>query len=450
MENGLESTNEPMRIAVVGGGMMGIVTAMELVERSQARVTIFEKDRRLGGLSSPYTWNGLTCDRFYHVVLSTDSLLLGFLRSIGLDGEVYWRESKSGFYDDGRLVSMSSLGDFIAFPFLTLWQKFRLGLGIVVSIRIRDMAKLDRTYVREWLTRLFGRRVYEKIWDPLLRSKLGASREKTSASFIWATINRLYGARQGNARVERMGHVRGGYARILERAGQRLQSAGVRLLVDQEVTRVEAVATGSGREISVRTRSRDYRFDRVVLTIPAPEILRIAEHTDHAYWESLSKVSYLGVICVLLILERSLSPYYVTNLLDNSLPFTGIIEATNVVRVSGGEGCHLVYLPKYVTADDELWAAEDAHVLEAFLDGLKRVFPVLLDKDILHTAVFRERHVQPLQEVDFLNRSVGIQTPVEGLYVANTSMIYNSTLNNNAVVDLATSVAKELIGDARG
>ncbi|MGA2381445.1 MAG: FAD-dependent oxidoreductase, partial [Spirochaetia bacterium] len=135
MENGLESTNEPMRIAVVGGGMMGIVTAMELVERSQARVTIFEKDRRLGGLSSPYTWNGLTCDRFYHVVLSTDSLLLGFLRSIGLDGEVYWRESKSGFYDDGRLVSMSSLGDFIAFPFLTLWQKFRLGLGIVVSIK---------------------------------------------------------------------------------------------------------------------------------------------------------------------------------------------------------------------------------------------------------------------------------------------------------------------------
>lgn len=450
MENGLESTSGPIRIAVVGGGLMGIATAMKLAGRSQARVTIFEKDSRLGGLSSPYTWKGITCERFYHVVLSTDSLLLDFLRSIGLDDEVYWRESKSGFYGDGRLVSMSSVKDFIAFPFLTLWQKFRLGLGIVLSTRIRNVAKLDRTYVREWLTRLFGRRVYEKIWDPLLRSKLGASREKTSAAFIWATINRLYGARQGNARVERMGHVRGGYARVLERAGERLQSAGVRFLVDQEVTHVEAVVSGSNREISVRTRSGEHRFDRVVLTLPAPEILRIAEHTDHAYWESLSKVSYLGVICVLLVLKRPLSPYYVINLLDKSLPFTGIIEATNVVRPSGGEGCHIVYLPKYVTADDELWASEDPHVLEAFLDGLKRVFPVLVDADILHAAVFRERYVQPLQEVDCLSRSVGFQTPVEGVYVANTSMIYNSTLNNNAVVDLATRVMEELIGDGQG
>ena len=442
-------STEARRVAIVGGGMMGIATALELVGRSRARITIIEKNAHLGGLSSPYTWDGVTWDRFYHVILSTDSDLLGFIRSIGLDGELFWRETKSGFYDKGQLVSMSSMKDFLSFPFLSLWQKFRLGLGIMLSTRIRNTTKLDRIYVREWLTRLFGKRVYEKIWDPLLRSKLGAWREKTSAAFISATINRLYGARQGSARVERMGHVRGGYNRILQQARQRLESAGVQLLLDQEVTHVETVGSGSGREIAVRTRSEEHHFDRVVLTLPAPEVLRITGHLDHRYWETLSEGSYLGVICVLLILKRSLSPFYVINLLDRSLPFTGIVEATNIVSPADVEGCHLLYLPKYVTADDELWAAEDRDVLEAFIGGLQRVSPGLIEKDILHAAVFRERHVQPLQEVDWLKRSVGFRTPVKGLYVVNTSMIYNSTLNNNAVVRLAASAVKELVSDER-
>jgi protoporphyrinogen oxidase len=442
-------STEAMRVAIVGGGMMGIVTALELAGQSRARITIFEKNAHLGGLSSPYTWEGITWDRFYHVVLSTDCDLLEFIRSIGLDGELFWRETKSGFYDKGKLVSMSSLKDFISFPFLSLWQKFRLGLGIVLSTRIRNTTKLDRIYVREWLTRLFGRRVYEKIWDPLLRSKLGAWREKTSAAFISATINRLYGARQGSAKVERMGHVRGGYNRIIQQAKQRLESAGVKLLLDQEVAQVEAVGSASGQEIVLRTPSEEHHFDRVVLTLPTPEILRVTGHLDHRYWETLSDVSYLGVICVLLILKRSLSPYYVINLLDRSLPFTGIVEATNIVSPADVEGSHLIYLPKYVTADDELWEAEDPQVLELFIDGLQRVFPDVMKKDILHTAVFRERHVQPLQEVDWLKRSVGFRTPVKGLYVVNTSMIYNSTLNNNAVVRLAANAVKELVSNER-
>ena len=85
------------------------------------------------------------------------------------------------------------------------------GMGIVYSSRIKDPGRLDRIVVREWLTRVFGRRVYENIWEPLLRSKLGDAREKTSAAFIWATINRLYGARgSGGSKKERMGHVSGG------------------------------------------------------------------------------------------------------------------------------------------------------------------------------------------------------------------------------------------------
>jgi hypothetical protein len=46
-----------------------------------------------------------------------------------------------------------------------------------------------------------------------------------------------------------------------------------------------------------------------------------------------------------------------------------------------------------------------------------------------------------------MDRTVGFRTPFPGIYVANTSMIYNSTLNNNAVVTLAEQAADTILDD---
>jgi protoporphyrinogen oxidase len=155
----------------------------------------------------------------------------------------------------------------------------------------------------------------------------------------------------------------------------------------------------------------------------------------------LAAVEYLGVICVFVVLSRGLSPYYVTNLLDPELPFTGIIEASNVVDPAELDGKHLVYLPKYVPKDDSAKKLSDDEIVARFVSGLKKVHPDLKDAEILHTAVFREDYVQPLQDLGYLERSGGMETPIEGVYVCNTSMIENSTLNNNAAITLGRTAA---------
>ena len=175
--------------------MTGISAALRLGQEPNLEVTLIEKADHLGGLSDYFSWGPVTWDRFYHVVLSTDEVLIGFLSDLGLEKNLRFTETKSGFFGDGRLVSLSSNSDFLRFPFLSLWQKCRLALGVLYSASFKDGSRLDQLYVRQWLTSVFGRRVYEQIWDPLLRSKLGSAREETSAAFIWATIRRLYGAR---------------------------------------------------------------------------------------------------------------------------------------------------------------------------------------------------------------------------------------------------------------
>lgn len=441
-------------VAVIGGGIMGIAAAFYLAKSGRFRVTIFEKDKQLGGLSTYYQWQDVVWDRFYHVILSTDAPLRAFLAELHLQEDIFWRETKTGFYGRGRLVSLSSTLDFIQFPFMSLWQKFRMGLGILYCGRIKDPAKLDKIYVRAWLTNVFGRRVYENIWDPLLRSKLGGAREKTSAAFIWATITRLHGARSAGSQREQMGHVHGGYHAILTTAAKRLAELNVAVNAETEVLRVEPLQKDHVPErrdqskISVTTNAGNAVFDKVLFTIPCPNVLQIVNQPEnHPYWQQLRQVEYLSIACVLLILTRKLSPYYVTNLLDQDLPFTGIIEATNIVPPKSLGGRHLVYLPKYMPADDPINSLNNASIIELFVAKLKKVFPDLKNEEILHAQIFREKYVQPLQELNYLARSTKMKTPLAGVYLANTSMIYNSTLNNNATVSLAGQAARMIADD---
>ena len=66
-------------------------------------------------------------------------------------------------------------------------------------------------------------------------------------------------------------------------------------------------------------------------------------------------MKYLGVVCFALLLKRQLSPYYVLNLTDEDLPFTGIVEMSNLVSRDETAGYHLVYVPKYTIPGDPLF-----------------------------------------------------------------------------------------------
>jgi protoporphyrinogen oxidase len=380
--------------------------------------------------------------------LSTDTVLLDFLNDLKLHRKIKWRETKTGFYGKGKLVSLSSTLDFVKFPFMNIFQKLRLALGILYSASIKNPSKLDRIYVKEWLTRVFGRRVYENIWDPLLRSKLGDARDRTSAAFIWSSICRSYGARKSGSKREMMGYVQGGYQTVLKAAEKRLGELGVKVVKSCEPEKI-VITEGSPMDMPIKLVAKGgaWEHDQVLFTIPCPAIIKILNPTNansHPYWRNIQKVEYLGVICVLLILKRGLSPYYVTNLLDSDLPFTGVIEVTNVVHPEEVGNHHLVYLPKYLPGDHPMNHLPDEDIAAHFKGKLKQMFPAMAETDILHTAVFRERYVQPLQELNFLERDMGFKTPLNNVYVVNSSMIYNSTLNNNAAIIMAKKAAAEI------
>jgi protoporphyrinogen oxidase len=436
-------------VAIVGGGMAGIAAAFDLAGYDRFEVVLLEKARELGGLSSYYQWQDLTCDRFYHVILSSDRRLIEFIGEIGLRTGLEWTSARTGFFGEGRLLSLSSLADYLTFPFLTFPQKVRMGAGILRSARIKDPSGLEAATAKGWLTGIFGARVYENIWEPLLWSKLGAAGEAAPATFIWGTIKRLYGARSLFRKREMLGHVRGGYHRILGAARKKLQELGVRIRTSSMVERI--IPGAADEKTTVITSSGTLSCDRILLTIPSPEIYRILDPGPrNEDLRSLRDVAYLGITCVLLILKRRLTPYYVINLLDKALPFTGIVESTNAFSVEEFGGRHLVYVPKYCLENDELWGRDDAEVIRAFLEGLTSVVGDFRETDVLHAAVFRERHVQP---VYFAKR--GPSPPrshvlLPNIYLGNSTFIGGAPLNNEAILRTARAAAKRLAGESAG
>ena len=170
-------------IAIIGSGFLGLTLALRLAE-ADAKVTVYESAPEIGGLASAWQIGDVVWDKHYHVTLLSDAFTRKIVGELGLENEFEWVETKTGFYTDGKLVSMSSSLEFLRFPPLDLVSKFRLGATIFYASKVKDWKALEKISVEDWLIKLSGKKTFEKMWKPLLKAKLGLAYGETSAAFI--------------------------------------------------------------------------------------------------------------------------------------------------------------------------------------------------------------------------------------------------------------------------
>jgi protoporphyrinogen oxidase len=434
-------STKPQRWGIVGGGMLGMTLALRLSQQGK-EVTILEAEDRLGGLAAEWDLDGINWDRHYHVTLLSDLRLRALLAELDLERHCKFVETKTGFYTDGQLYSMSNTLEFLRFPPLGLVDKLRLGATILYASKIRNWRRLERIGVEAWLRRWSGNRTWERIWLPLLRSKLGENYRKASASFIWAIIARMYAARRTGLKKERFGYVEGGYARVLERFRTVLRERGVGIVAGHAVECIEAAPQG------VRVRCANGRtdtFDHVVSTLPAGVSARICRGLSEEEQRRAREIQYQGIVCASVLLKKPLAHYYVTNITEAWVPFTAVIEMTTLVDREYFRGNSLVYLPKYVDPSDPIFARSDSELRGQFLSALGRMYPSFQPSDVVCFKVSRARHVLAISTLDYSSRAPRMATSVPGLYFVNSAQIVNGTLNVNETVQLAENAVRELL-----
>jgi protoporphyrinogen oxidase len=440
----MDKDTKTQRIAIVGGGIMGVTLAYKLARLANLSITLYERGADLGGLAGYMPYEGRRLDRFYHTILSSDMSMQELIRKTGVEDRLHFVATKQGFYDSGQLYPFNTPIDLLTFKPINFLQRLRLALQIVVAQFESDWRKMDVIPVEHWLTQVSGPDVYEKVWKPLLRAKFDTAFSDVPATYIWSRLKRMMGTRQGVTSKEMMCYLENGYYTLIEAIAAQCEARGVTIHLN---TAVEKVMIENGHVQGLLVNGERQPFDKVISTLQSPILGQLLPDAPADFRTRLLQQEYLGVLCPLLILKRSLIPYYVLNITDESIPFTAVVETTNLINPKYVNQHHLVYLPKYLAPDNQMANWTDTRVKTEWLRHLKRMFPAFDEGLITDFIVQRARYVEPIRPMNTAHQIPSIKTPVQGLYMGNTVMIYPDLSNGEAVTRFADKVAAQVSVD---
>lgn len=409
------------RIAVIGAGPMGLGAAHDLASRG-ARVTLFERDDRLGGMSAHVDFDGTRIERYYHFVCGPDEPLFERLRALGLSDRLRWVHTHMGFFHGGRLHDWGSPLALLRFPGLTLIDKIRYGLHVLRAKHVKDWRPYDRFSATDWLRRSMGQRAYDVVWKPLFHFKFYELADRLSAAWLGTRIQRVAKSRASLSQ-ERLGYLEGGSEVLLDALAAGIRDAGGSI---ELAAPVEAVVAGDGadgrrRVTGVRVGGENRPFDAVVSTVPLPYVPRLVPELPVAERQAIEAIRNVGVVCVLLKLKAPYSRNFWTNINDPRIEIPGLIEYTNLNPLDGST---ILYAPYYMPQDHPKYRRPAEDFVEETVRALALMKPGFSRDDVVAATASRYEYAQTVCDVGFFDRLPPMRSALDGLFLADTSHYY--------------------------
>jgi protoporphyrinogen oxidase len=435
-------TPQQPRVGIVGGGVLGTSLALRLAQAGAA-VTVIERGPSLGGLAGTMDFGGHEVDRFYHVITPADTRMIAMAEEVGLGEELRFTPVGAGFYANGGMHDFNGIGDLLRFSPLSPPARLRLGWFVAQCQLRSSYEKLERIPLEVWLRRHCGRQAYERIWMPLLDSRFDGDPSGLPATYLWARTRRMSGARQGKGRGgEEMGYIVGGHQRLIDAMVARATQLGVEARTNAPVKGLATREDGSIKGVELEGETLE--FD---LTIPTlqPPALRFLLPERHQGLLAPYPQRWLGCVCAIVKVPRSLLPYYAVNITEPT-PVTSAIETSQVLGTEHTDGLHLVYIPKYCDPSAPEQSEDDESVYRRFSDYLARLSPGFSRDEVVDWTVQRAKLVEPVHQIlpDGAQRVAPIWPGVDGLALASNAQIYPQLLNGDSVMGFAETVAEEV------
>jgi protoporphyrinogen oxidase len=440
-----DSDETRVDIAVVGAGLAGLTAALRLSEAG-LKVRVFERYPRPGGLARVLEIGGEAIEAFYHHLFTTDTAYVALAEELGLADEIEWLPSRMGIWADGRLWDFGTPQSLLLFRPLGLIDKFRFAASTLIIQRISDPTRFENVTASEWVRRHQGERVWRTVWGPLLYQKFADEAENVSMVWLWKKLSLRGRSRSSSGLGERLGYMRGSFARLVAALESRLERLGAQLHLSEAVQRVDAVDSG----FEIRTRNQCFAAQRVLVAASVTDHLEIAGHLlETAERASLQDLKATGAICTLLELEQSLTPYYWLNIADPEMPFGGLIEHTNYIPADRYGGATILYISNYLFADHPMYRASKKEVIAAYIPALKRVNPSFDESWILRSHHFRADSAQPVVTNGYRAVIPAVRTSMTGLYLCSMAQIYPEDRGQNYAIAYGERSAGVVLGDIK-
>ncbi|MGH3411776.1 MAG: hydroxysqualene dehydroxylase HpnE [Marmoricola sp.] len=390
-------------VAVVGGGLAGITTALGCTDAGCA-VTLYESRPRLGGLTHSFSRSGLWVDNGQHVFLRCCTSYLRLLDRLGVADRVHLQHRldvpvRSGRHPGTARLRRSNLptlpaplhlgGSLARYGWLS--PRARLGVmraALALGRVDRDLAETDRTGFGSWLAG-HGQdaRAVEAVWDLIGVATLNARAADASLALA-ATVFQLGLLEDADAAdigwsLVPLQQLHG------DAAEAALAAAGVTVRARSRVTDLEPSSGGWALHAAGRTGTGSAvsdRYDDVVLACPpeVTEALLPAEAVDRpAGWSQ--RLGSSPIVNVHLVFDRRVLHEPFVAAVDS--PLQWVFDRTVQAGLDPATG---QYLALSLSAADDLVDLPVARLRAWVLPHLHRLLPATARAGLREFFVTRE------------------------------------------------------------
>jgi len=392
---------------ILGGGLTGLFVGYKLSKKKK-RILLIEKSKELGGLLGSFKTKGDPLEKYYHHVFKGDKNFLELIKELGVDDRFHWTESTLGFYWNGEIHDLSTPLKIISFKPLNISEKIQF-IKIAAKIKLtKNTKKLEVIPAKKWIIENSGKKIYDKFFYPMLRSKYGENLDRISAGWF---LERIKLRTKGGIGKEKLGYLRGGFQILIKSLEDGIVKNGGEIVKGCSIEKI-SIKNDSIDGVILDGKKIETRC--LVSTIPLPELAKFKELPSE-FRRRITSIEYQGAVCVILGLDRRLTDFYWTNIIE---PYSigAIIEHTNFQPIENYKD-HIVYLASYPDRNSDVWILDDKKVFNKYFNDLKKLFPSLEEKNVRWWKVFKDKQAGLVYDMNFSEKLIGNKTPIEGLFI---------------------------------
>lgn len=421
------------KIAIIGGGVQGLSLAFFLSK--DHLVTIYERNRNLGGLLGLLEINGTGIEGFYHHWFTSHTEIIDLACELGFKDSLLYLRNLIGLFYKGRIYPFTTAWDLLKFSPLSFFDRVRLGLAILVLKRTKNYKTLENVKAIDWLKNWCGHRAYEVVWEPLLEGKFGNYKNDVSMAWFWGRIHE-----RGNSPF--LVYPRGGFHLLIDGMVKYIKNSGGVIETGINIEEIKS----EGDKLSVKTSAGMELFDKVFVTTPINVFSRLVRGLPTDYLKSINQIKYRSAHVVVVVLKHSLLPggYYWLNINDRDIPLLAVVEHTNLISKEDYGGKNIVYLGNYPSPDDPIMFMSNDEVIKLYSDCLKKINRDFTTDWIENYYVFKDLNAQPIVDINYKKSIPSHQTPIDNLYLVTMAQIYPWDRGTNNAVKHAKELIREL------
>ena len=432
-----------MKIGIIGAGYSGLTIAKELIEKVQD-VTIFEKQPYVGGMVDTIEIFDTRLEKYYRHIFKSDKEAIQLIKDMGLEKELIWPATKMGYLTNKRPYLFGTPISLLKFKPLNFIQKLRFGFNVIHIKLINDYKKLEKVTAEKWLKDRIGDKVYSQVWEPLLISKFGEKKDKISMAWLWGKIKLR--STSTTPEGEQLGYIKGSYQKLTDNLYKFLIDKKVNIKLETSVNEVIKQNDKYIIEYNSNGKKEKEEFDIIVSTID----YRSFEKLFNKYMNSeeknkIEKVNYTSARTMMIVANKSFSPFYWLNIGDNDIPFGGIIEHTNFIDKSNYNNNHILYISNYMTEDNKLYNLSKEELLKEYMKSLTKINKEFTMKNIKDYYVFDEKYAQPIIECNYSEYIMDDKLQNEKIYLCTMPQIYPEDRGMNYAIKSGISIANKIL-----